>query len=260
MEATAQQMVSQQQLEIAKLAQSTLMHQKEHEIAQRAIEDAKLREQQLMAYNEASEQQQQGQKDTLFNEVLAERGRLEAHCQQLATKLYCSEYQAAMMHKGASNQNQELQDQQRRNSMLYGENASMARLNIEQEARIAECNKELGACRSEEEACQQESRRLRNEIDVAEAHTVMWQDSSHENQECLVEAWAEIELLTKQWDNAEEGEKKTTFSFSTPSPEHETGHRRSEGATEADDRPARKIKEADKVDVPALPTILIVGA
>ena len=82
------------------------------------------------------------------------------------------------MHKGASNQNQELQDQQRRNGMLYGENASMARLNVEQEARIAECNKELGACRSEEEACQKESRRLRNEVEVAEAKSLMWQETT----------------------------------------------------------------------------------
>jgi hypothetical protein len=105
-EATAQQMVNQQQLEIAKLAQSTLMHQKEHEIAQRAIEDAKHREPQVMAYNEANEQQQQGQKEALFNEVLVERGgRKETYCQQLTTKLYCSECQAAMMHKGASNEN-----------------------------------------------------------------------------------------------------------------------------------------------------------
>jgi hypothetical protein len=103
-EATAQQAVDQQQLHIAKLAQSMLLRQSENEIAQRAIEDAILREQQLVAYNEASEQQQQGQKETLFNEVLAERGRLEAHCQQLTAKLYCSEYQAAMMHKGTSNQ------------------------------------------------------------------------------------------------------------------------------------------------------------
>ena len=61
-EATAQQMVNQQQSEIAQLAKSTLMRQKEHEIAQRAIEDARHREQQLMSYNEANSQQQQGQK------------------------------------------------------------------------------------------------------------------------------------------------------------------------------------------------------
>ena len=102
-----------------------------------------LREQQLVAYNEASEQEQQGQQETLFNEVLVERGRIEASCQQLAMKLHRSEHQAAMIHNGAATQIQELKDQQTRNGMLYGETASMARLSLEQEARLAECIKEL---------------------------------------------------------------------------------------------------------------------
>jgi len=85
-EAIAQQAVDQQQLHIAKLAQSMLLHQSENEVAQGAVEDAMLREQQLVAYNEASAQQQQEQQEMLFNEVLVERGQQEAHCQQLATK------------------------------------------------------------------------------------------------------------------------------------------------------------------------------
>ena len=50
-EVAAQRVVEQQQSEIAQLAKSTLVQQNEHEVAQRAIQDAKHREQQLLLYH-----------------------------------------------------------------------------------------------------------------------------------------------------------------------------------------------------------------
>jgi hypothetical protein len=206
-----------------------------------------LRERQLVAYNEANEQQQQGQQEKLFCEALVERGRMEEQCQQLAMKLHRSEHQAAMIHNGAVTQIQELKDQNTRNGMLYGETASMARLSLEQETRLSECIKELATCRSEEEACQKESRQLRHEYDVAEACVGLWQESTRKSQEELVVVWTEIEILKKQ--NEQVGEDRTIDAFTTPSTNQSDDRRQTNNVSEATDRSSRKIKEADKIDV-----------
>jgi hypothetical protein len=259
-ENTAERVINQKELEIAKLARSTITRQKEHEIAQRAIEDAKKREHQLILYSEASEQFQQGEQQRLFTEAVAERSRLETQCQQLTARIHSSEYQAMMTQMGAANHGQELQEQQRKIGILYGENASMARQSFAQESRFADCDKELRAWKSEEEACQQESPRLRNEVGVAEAHVEIWQETAHQHQESLEKAWAEVEFMKKQRTDAEESEAKFDPSSSNHGPDLEANHKKSEVAEKTDARPTRKIKEADKIDVPALPTILTVSA
>ena len=102
---------------------------------------------------------------------------------------------------------------------------------------------------------------MRNEVGVAEAHVEILQETAHQHQESLEKAWAEIELIKQQRVEVEESEAKSDPSSSNHGPDQETDHKRkSEGAEKTDSRPARQIKEADKISVPALPTILNVGA
>ena len=65
--------------------------------------------------------------------------------------------------------------------------------------------------------------------------------------------------MKKQVEDSGEGEERTTASFTTPNPNHHDGCKQNDNTAEADEKPSRKIKEADRIEVPALPTILTVG-
>jgi hypothetical protein len=73
-ESIAQHAVDQQQEHIAKLAESILLHQGENESARRAVEDAMLREQQLVAYSEANDKNNKDNKKRYSTRSLSSEG------------------------------------------------------------------------------------------------------------------------------------------------------------------------------------------
>ena len=162
----------------------------------------------------------------LFNEAMAERGRLEAHCQQLSAKLIQSEHQAMMSQNGAINNNRELQEQQRKIITLNGENVSMARQNSEHEMLIAQCRGELGACKSEEMAYQKASCTLQEEVENERAQAEAWRECAGESQSSLREVWTEFDEMKKKFDEASENQRRETpFPWRALSP-CRSGHRR----------------------------------
>jgi hypothetical protein len=173
-EETTQRFVEHQQAEIVQLAQVTLSQQKENDAAQKSLQEARHREQELTAYHDASSQQQLGSKDALFNEAMAGNGRLESECHKFSTKLAFAEYYAKLSQRGALSNNSEFREQQRKNELLTCEYASMARQKSEQDTRLAERSNELDSCRSEEAAYQKASRKSEEDLESEKALAELW--------------------------------------------------------------------------------------
>ena len=89
----------------------------------------------------------------------------------------------------------------------------------------------------------------------------MWKDCAGENQSSLREVWTELDDMKNKFDEASESQRREAFfPWRASSLGRQGNHRGGETTPDPDELPTPKIKEADRIDVPAFPTILTVHA
>ena len=172
------------QNQTSELARMVMVQRNENHASQRALHDTEMREQQITQYYELNAGQQLGQREALFHEAMQARGVLEGEYQRVVAQLAREEGRSHFLTGGISSQANEVNDYERKNNLLNGENAIMVRQITTQQNELTECQSELAQCQTLRGECQRE-------LASAKLASGFWQTSGAAVQTELEAAWAD---------------------------------------------------------------------
>jgi hypothetical protein len=268
------------------LAQSVMQQQAANQRAVQVLQDTEQREYQIRCFYHGSTQHEVGARERLFSEVMEDRARVEMEYQHAMTRLSNEEYRARFLTQGVSTHANEVRDLHQTIHSLKGEHAIMARHIVVTEQECSELHAEVKS-----QLRQREENQVG--LEQAKATNKFLLDSGTEYQSELYDAQVELaEIRSQAADASEKAEqqrandpgsqtsRRERDARAAPRDSCRTPPRRENGARaesreacrtppkrerdayaiapfsppeRADDDGYVKVKEAEKVVVPAYP-------